>query len=75
MRGQVIKTSAKMGYYVQIDKNNQICDLYRFDRTYPKDERIRERVRGRVYDMFKGRPLYPAWNDLLNLLTSKEYAL
>ena len=72
MRGKVIKRSAKLGVYVQIDKNNQICDLYNFDRSFPKEERIRERIRGKVYDMFKGRPLYTAWTELVEILTRKE---
>jgi hypothetical protein len=75
IRGKIIKTSAKMGYYIQLDKNNQICDIFRFDRNYPKEERIRERIRGYVFDMYKGQPLYTAWNSLVECLTSKEYAI
>jgi hypothetical protein len=75
MRGKIIKTSAKLGYFVQLDKNNQVCDIYTFDRSLPKEERVRDRVRGYLFDTFKGRPLYTAWNDLVDTLTSKEFAL
>ena len=71
MRGKIIKTSAKTGVYVQIDKNSQICDFYFYDKSFPKEERIRERIRGWLYDEFKGRPLYTAWNELVTKITSE----
>jgi hypothetical protein len=67
MRGKVIKTSAK-NVFVQLDKNNQICDLFVYDKSQEKDARIKERIRGKVFDTFHGRPLYTAWNELIEFL-------
>ena len=72
MVGKVIKTSAKFGVFVQVDKNSQICDFYQYDRTYPKEERIRNRIRGRIFDRYKGQPLYSAWKNLVDDIT-KSY--
>ena len=69
MVGKVIKTSAKFGVFVQVDKNSQICDFFQYDRTYPKEERIRGRIRGWIFDKYKGQPLYSSWNDLVNDIT------
>lgn len=65
MKGKIIKTSAKLGVFVQVDKNSQICDLYKYDMNFPKEERVRERIRGKLYDKYKGRPLYSNWNELI----------
>ena len=65
MKGKIIKTSAKLGVFVQVDKNSQICDLYRYDMNFLKEERVRERIRGKLYDTYKGRPLYNNWNNLI----------
>lgn len=66
MKGKVIKTSAKKGMFVQVDKNSQVCDIYKYDMNFPKEERIRERVRGYLFDTYKGRPLYNNWESLIN---------
>jgi hypothetical protein len=65
MRGKVIKLSAKHGIFIQLDKNNQICDLFHYDRTFPKEERVRERIRGLIFDLFHGQPLYTAWKNVI----------
>lgn len=72
LKGKIIKTSAKTGLFIQIDKNGQICDIYRYDRSFPKEERIRERVRGLIFDLFKGQPLYSAWKNLIAFANRKE---
>ena len=72
MTGKVIKTSAKFGIFVQVDKNSQICDFYQYDRNFQKEDRIRERIRGWIFDKYKGRPLYSAWKDLVDDIT-KSY--
>lgn len=72
MRGKVIKTSAKNGVFVQIDKNNQVCDLFVYDKSLPKENRVRQRIRGSLFDTFKGRPLYTAWGDLVTTITKEE---
>lgn len=72
LRGKVIKTSAQFGVFVQLDKNNQICDMFQFDRSLPKEERIGERVRGSIFDKYHGRPLYSNWKDLVSDLTGRK---
>lgn len=72
LRGKVIKTSAQFGIFIQLDKNKQICDMFQFDRSLPKEERIGERVRGGIFDKYHGRPLYSNWNDLIADLTGKR---
>ena len=71
MKGKVIKTSKSSGIFVQVDKNSQICDLYEYDRSLPKDERIRSRIRGWIYDKYKGQPLYSAWNNIVEDVTDE----
>lgn len=71
LRGKVVKTSAKSGIFIQLDKNNQICDMFIFDRDFPKEDRIGERFRGPIFDKFHGRPLYSNWQELLKDLTEK----
>ena len=54
MRGKKIYTQDKRSIFVQIDKNNQICNLWDGeDRVYPE-----------IMNEFRGRPLYTAWNEL-----------
>ena len=72
MRGRIIKTSTKDWIFVQLDKNGQICDFFRFDRSKPKEERIGERIRGELFNTYKGRPLYTAWNDLVDEVTKED---
>ena len=72
MVGKVIKINSSDGVFVQIDKNSQICDLYQYNRTLPKEERIGARIRGKVFDEFKGQPLYTAWNNLIETVKSLE---
>ena len=71
MRGRIIRSSNGW-IFVQLDKNNQICDLFTYDKSRPKEERIRERIRGRLFDMFHGRPLYTAWNDIVEEVSKDE---
>lgn len=55
MRGKKIYTqNNKKSIFVQIDKNNQVCNLWDGeDRVYPE-----------IMNEFRGRPLYTAWNEL-----------
>lgn len=60
MRGKKIYANNK-SVFVQIDKNNQVCQLWDGDdRVYPE-----------VMNIFRGRPLYTAWNELKNILVNK----
>lgn len=72
LKGKVIKTSAKTGYFIQVDKNGQINDIFLFNRSFPADQRIREKVRGPIFDNFKGRPLFSAFKELCEILPDWE---
>ena len=50
--GFLIKKTKTEGLFFQTDKNNQVCDIF----TSIKGEGITNRVRGRIFDTFKGRP-------------------
>lgn len=64
MRGKVIYCNKKAAF-VQIDKNNQICSLYDFDKKKEFKDRIGERILPQVMNVFRGRPLYTNWADLI----------
>lgn len=73
MKGKVIyqKNGA---IFVQVDKNFQICDFRSFDKKKSYTERIGTRIPegSSLLNTFKGRPLYTAWNSLIEVLTSNE---
>lgn len=69
MVGKVVFKNRKEGVFVQRDKNFQVCDLLSFDR---KKKVIGNRVYPDLLNIFRGQPLYTAWNSLLEAIKQKE---
>ena len=74
LRGRVIYQSKKGGVFVQMDKNFQVCDLLGFDKTKPFEERIGSRIYPDLLNTFRGRPLYLAWNELIEEISLRKEA-
>jgi hypothetical protein len=69
MYGKIIFVNKEKGVFVQRDKNLQVCNLYNFDR---KTKKIGERVYPEILNVYRGRPLYTAWNGLLEAIKEAE---
>lgn len=50
--GFLVKKTKTEGLFFQTDKNNQVCDIF----SSVKGEGLKGRVRGRIFDTYKGRP-------------------
>lgn len=72
LRGRVIYQSKKKGVFIQMDKNYQVCDLLSFDRTKPFEERVGSRIYPDLLNIFRGRPLYTAWNGLIEEINNRK---
>ena len=72
MRGKVIYNKNLGDCFVQIDKNNQVCDIRTFDKTKPYAERIGERVHSDVLNTFRGRPLRSNFLAIVDEIVGKE---
>lgn len=71
LRGKVIK-AFPMSYFVQINKMNEICNIFLFDKSQEKENRIGAPVKGKIFEKYSGRPLYTAWNELISDLQKLE---
>lgn len=69
-RGKVI--FGKVPVFVQVDKNNQICDLLSFDRKKTFPDRIGSRIYPDVLNTFRGRPIHISWLNLIDVITKKS---
>ena len=74
MRGKVIYSKVLGDCFVQIDKNNQVCDVRSFDKTKPFAERIGERMHSSLLNTFRGRPLRTSFTAIVESIKSMETA-
>lgn len=70
LNGRVIY-SKKKAVFVQVDKNFQVCDLFEFNKKEAPTNRIGSRVYPDLLNTFRGRPLYTAWNGLIEAINQK----
>ena len=68
MKGRKIFRNKKTIVFVQVDKNNQVTDLYEFNSKNPYEKRIGARCERQILSDFRGRPLVLCWNELIEAL-------
>lgn len=72
MRGRKIYRNKKVTCFVQVDKNNQICELYDYNPKLGYDERIGAPIERQILSDFRGQPLVLAWDNLIEALQLEE---
>lgn len=72
MRGRKIYRNRKETCFVQVDKNNQVCELYSYNPKLGYNERIGEPIERQILSDFRGQPLVLAWDNLITALQKEE---
>lgn len=72
MRGRKIYRNRKETCFVQVDKNNQVCELYSYNPKLGYNERIGELIERQILSDFRGQPLVLAWDNLITALQKEE---
>lgn len=72
MRGRKIYRNKKVTCFVQVDKNNQVCELYDYNPRLGYDERIGAPIERQILSDFRGQPLVLAWDNLIEALQLEE---
>lgn len=72
MRGRKIFRNKKETCFVQVDKNNQVCELYSYNPKLGYNERIGEPIERQILSDFRGQPLVLAWDNLITALQKEE---
>jgi hypothetical protein len=72
MRGRKIYRNKKVTCFVQVDKNNQVCELYDYNPKLGYDERIGAPIERQILSDFRGQPLVLAWDNLIEALQLEE---
>ena len=72
MRGRKIYRNKKVTCFVQVDKNNQVCELYDYNPKLGYDERIGAPIERQILSDFRGQPLVLAWDNLIAALQLEE---
>lgn len=72
MRGRKIYRNRKEICFVQVDKNNQVCELYSYNPKLGYNERIGEPIERQILSDFRGQPLVLAWDNLITALQKEE---
>ena len=57
---------------MQVDKNNQICELYSYNPKLGYNERIGAPIERQILSDFRGQPLVLAWDNLIVALAKDE---
>lgn len=72
MRGRKIYRNKKETCFVQVDKNNQVCEIYSYNPKLGYNERIGEPIERQILSDFRGQPLVLAWDNLIIALQKEE---
>lgn len=72
MRGRKIYRNRKETGFVQVDKNNQVCELYDYNPKLGYDQRIGAPIERQILSDFRGQPLVLAWDNLITALQKEE---
>lgn len=72
MRGRKIYRNKRETCFVQVDKNNQICELYDYNPKLGYDQRIGAPIERQILSDFRGQPLVLAWDNLIIALQKEE---
>lgn len=72
MRGRKIYRNRKETCFVQVDKNNQVCELYDYNPKLGYDQRIGAPIERQILSDFRGQPLVLAWDNLITALQKEE---
>lgn len=72
MRGRKIYRNKRETCFVQVDKNNQVCELYDYNPRLGYNERIGEPIERQILSDFRGQPLVLAWDNLIVALQKEE---
>lgn len=72
MRGRKIYRNKRETCFVQVDKNNQICELYDYNPKLGYDQRIGAPIERQILSDFRGQPLVLAWDNLIVALQKEE---
>ena len=72
MRGRKIYRNKKETCFVQVDKNNQVCELYSYNPKLGYNERIGEPIERTILSDFRGQPLVLCWDNLIIKLQKEE---
>lgn len=72
MRGRKIYRNRKETCFVQVDKNNQVCELYDYNPKLGYDQRIGTPIERQILSDFRGQPLVLAWDNLITALQKEE---
>ena len=72
MRGRKIYRNKKEICFVQVDKNNQICELYDYNPKLGYNERIGAPIERTILSDFRGQPLVLAWDNIITALQKEE---
>lgn len=72
MKGRKIYRNKKETCFVQVDKNNQVCELYDYNPRLGYNERIGEPIERQILSDFRGQPLVLAWDNLIVALQKEE---
>lgn len=72
MRGRKIYRNRKETCFVQVDKNNQVCELYDYNPKLGYDQRIGAPIERQILSDFRGQPLVLAWDNLITTLQKEE---
>lgn len=57
---------------MQVDKNNQVCELYNYNPKLSYDQRIGEPIERQILSDFRGQPLILCWDNLITVLQKEE---
>ena len=69
LRGFLVRKDRTKGLFFQVDKNNQICDIL----TAVKGGGVKDRIRGPLYDNYKGRPFgKKLFQELIEIVTNLD---
>lgn len=72
MKGRKIYRNKKETCFVQVDKNNQVCELYDYNPRLGYNERIGAPIERQILSDFRGQPLVLAWDNLIVALQKEE---
>lgn len=72
MRGRKIYRNKRETCFVQVDKNNQVCELYDYNPKLGYDQRIGAPIERQILSDFRGQPLVLAWDNLIISLQKEE---
>ena len=67
--GFLVRKNKVDGLFFQVDKNGQICDIF----NAVRNEGIKNRVRGVLFDTYKGRPFSKKlFQELIEVVTREQ---